>query len=60
MFGGINAENINDFIKAGAVGFGVGGSLIDLRAINNGDFDKITKSAQELVKGMHPLSLEQY
>lgn len=60
VFGGINAENINDFIKAGAVGFGVGGSLIDLKAINNGDFDKITKSAQELVKGMHPLSLEQY
>ncbi|MFT9848827.1 bifunctional 4-hydroxy-2-oxoglutarate aldolase/2-dehydro-3-deoxy-phosphogluconate aldolase [Aneurinibacillus sp. REN35] len=53
--GGITPENVAAFIKAGAVGVGVGGSLIDKTAIKQGDFKSITEKAAlflENIKGV--------
>lgn len=45
--GGINAENANDFIKAGCIGVGVGGNLVNKKLIEAGNFEAIKKLAQE-------------
>ena len=37
--GGVSKENINSFFKAGAVGVGMGSSLLHKEFIANGDFD---------------------
>lgn len=46
--GGINKDNIKDFIRAGAVGVGIGGSLVDKNAIDQGDYAKIEEYAKLL------------
>ncbi len=46
--GGIDADNIADFLAAGAVGAGVGGRLVDRKAIAQGNFDLIRQTAQAL------------
>ncbi|NSL53112.1 bifunctional 4-hydroxy-2-oxoglutarate aldolase/2-dehydro-3-deoxy-phosphogluconate aldolase [Calidifontibacillus erzurumensis] len=48
--GGVRPENISDFINAGAVGVGVGNSLIDKVAIKEGNFRKITEKAKILLE----------
>jgi 2-dehydro-3-deoxyphosphogluconate aldolase/(4S)-4-hydroxy-2-oxoglutarate aldolase len=48
--GGVNVENANEFIKAGAQGVGVGGSLVDNKAIYSGEYSKITHMAQAYVQ----------
>ncbi|NLN19303.1 MAG: bifunctional 4-hydroxy-2-oxoglutarate aldolase/2-dehydro-3-deoxy-phosphogluconate aldolase [Firmicutes bacterium] len=48
--GGIGAENAAAFIHAGAMAVGVGGALVDLKAISAGHFDIITEKAKELVR----------
>lgn len=48
--GGVGAENIGEFIRAGAVAAGVGGSLVDKKAIENEDWNTISKEAQRLVE----------
>ncbi|MBR4910696.1 MAG: bifunctional 4-hydroxy-2-oxoglutarate aldolase/2-dehydro-3-deoxy-phosphogluconate aldolase [Clostridia bacterium] len=50
--GGVNAENCAGFLKAGAAGVGVGGSLIKRDLIENGEFDKITALAKIFVKNL--------
>lgn len=48
--GGIDASNIGAFLRAGSVGFGVGGSLINRQAIAQGDFQKVTEAARQMVE----------
>ena len=48
--GGVNEKNVGDFIKAGAVGAGVGGNLVNKDWIAAGEFDKITALAKEFIK----------
>ena len=48
--GGVNSDNIDQFLKAGAKGVGVGGNLVDIKAINAGEYHKITQIAQAYVK----------
>ena len=48
--GGVTEKNVADFMAAGAVGAGVGGNLVNKTWIKNGEFDKITAVAKELVK----------
>lgn len=48
--GGINVDNIKDFINAGAKGVGIGGSLVNVKAACKGDFDKITQTARRFVE----------
>ncbi len=45
--GGINAQNMSDFLSAGVCGVGVGGNLVDINRINAGDFAGITALAKE-------------
>ncbi|NLM97038.1 MAG: bifunctional 4-hydroxy-2-oxoglutarate aldolase/2-dehydro-3-deoxy-phosphogluconate aldolase [Halanaerobiaceae bacterium] len=47
--GGIDISNMNDFINAGAVGVGVGSSLLDRQAIYEGNFDILSKKAGEFL-----------
>ncbi len=48
--GGVNADNIDQFIKAGAKGVGVGGNMADKKAIYQGDYGKIIQAAKTYVK----------
>jgi 2-dehydro-3-deoxyphosphogluconate aldolase / (4S)-4-hydroxy-2-oxoglutarate aldolase len=45
--GGVSAENVGEWIKAGAVAVGAGGKLI--AGAKTGDYDSITKTAKEFV-----------
>lgn len=47
--GGVNVDNVDQFIKAGAKGVGVGGNLVDKKAIYSGEYDKIIQVAQAYV-----------
>jgi len=47
--GGVNAKNAADFIAAGAFALGVGADLVDPKALREGNLQKITAAAQELV-----------
>ena len=53
--GGVNADNAADFLKAGAVGVGVGGNLVNKEWIKNGEFDKITAEAKKYVENIRSL-----
>ena len=48
--GGINEKNLKDYLEAGACGAGIGGNLANKTWIKNGEFDKITATAKELVR----------
>ncbi len=50
--GGINAGNVAEYLKKGCVGAGVGGSLVSLDLIKNGEFDKITEAAREYIRAI--------
>ena len=45
--GGINSQNAAEFIKAGAIGVGVGGNLVNKKLIEAGKFDEIRRLAGE-------------
>lgn len=44
--GGVNLDNADDFIRAGAVALGLGSALVDPRLVSSGRFDEITRTAQ--------------
>jgi len=48
--GAINKDNLADYLKAGAVGAGIGGNLINVEKIEQGDFAYITDSAREYIE----------
>lgn len=50
--GGVNAANAGEFIAAGAFALGVGADLVDAAALREGNLDKITTAAQELVSAV--------
>ena len=52
-FGGINCDNIGDYIKAGAIGAGIGSDLVNLKAIKSGDFETITLKAKQFIKAVN-------
>lgn len=47
--GGITPENVPEFMKLGAVGFGIGGNLINAKQVKEGRFDVIEESARAFV-----------
>lgn len=51
--GGVNAANAADFIAAGAFALGVGADLVDPKALREGNLEKITTAAQELVHAVN-------
>jgi 2-dehydro-3-deoxyphosphogluconate aldolase / (4S)-4-hydroxy-2-oxoglutarate aldolase len=50
--GGVNTANAADFIAAGAFALGVGADLVDAAALREGNLDKITNAARELVNAV--------
>ena len=45
--GGISPENMGDYLKAGACGFGIDSNIIDKKAINEGRFERISELAKK-------------
>ena len=45
--GGVDENNIQDFLKAGACGFGIGSGIINKKMIADGDYDSITALAEK-------------
>ena len=50
--GGVEAGNAAEWISAGAVALGVGGKLVDRAAIKAGNWDEITRRAEELISAV--------
>lgn len=50
--GGVTADNAADFLRAGAYGVGVGGSLVNKKWTDRGDYEKITAEARRFVKNL--------
>jgi len=51
--GGVNAANAAEFIAAGAFALGVGADLVDAAALREGNLEKISSAAQELVQAVN-------
>lgn len=47
--GGINENNIKDYLKAGVCGFGIGSNIIDKKALANNEYSKITELSEKYV-----------
>lgn len=50
--GGINENNAAEFIKAGVMGVGVGGNIVNRKMIENGDFSGITEIAKRFISSI--------
>jgi len=48
--GGVNLENVGEFIKAGAVAIAVGSAIVDEKAIAAGKFEVITENARKFLE----------
>ncbi len=48
--GGVNLQNAAAFIKAGCVALGVGGELVDKKALKEKKFDVLTENARAFLK----------
>lgn len=48
--GGINLNNVSDYIRAGSMAVGIGGNLINNKLISTGDFEEIEEIAKQYVK----------
>ena len=51
--GGVNAANAGEFIAAGAFALGVGAELVNAEALREGNLEKITQAAAELVRAVN-------
>ena len=50
--GGVDLDNIKDYLATGVCGFGMGSNIIDKKMLEKGDFDGITRLAAEYVKAV--------
>jgi len=48
--GGVTIDNVGEWIKAGAVAVGIGGDLLDKKAIEEGRYEVLTERAARMVK----------
>jgi 2-dehydro-3-deoxyphosphogluconate aldolase / (4S)-4-hydroxy-2-oxoglutarate aldolase len=48
--GGVDVNNVGDFLKAGCVAVGVGGSMVTAKMLQEGDWAGLTKLAKEFVE----------
>ncbi len=53
--GGVDDQNMKEFYRAGACGFGIGGGIVDLCAIAKGDFYAVTEKAKRYVEAVNAL-----
>lgn len=50
--GGINTQNISDYLKAGVCGFGIGSNIIDKEMLQRGDFKGIESFARDYTEAV--------
>lgn len=50
--GGLSAQNVAEYVRAGAAAVGVGGRLVDRQAVADRRFDLLTQRAHELVQAV--------
>ena len=50
--GGINLDNIDEYLEAGVCGFGLGTNIIDKNMVKNNDFEGITALAAKYVEAV--------
>ena len=50
--GGVNEKNAAEYMKAGCIGIGAGGNLVNREWIENGEWDKVTALAREFMKAV--------
>ena len=48
--GGITENNMQDYLKAGVCGFGIGSNIVNKNLLDNNKFEKITELAQKYTK----------
>jgi 2-dehydro-3-deoxyphosphogluconate aldolase/(4S)-4-hydroxy-2-oxoglutarate aldolase len=48
--GGVDVDNVADFLKAGCVALGAGGSLVSSKILENSDWPAVTAKAREFVQ----------
>lgn len=51
--GGVSVDNCREFLKAGALGIGVGGNLVSPKLVEESRFDEITKIAEAYMKAVN-------
>lgn len=51
--GGVNADNCAEFMKAGAYGVGVGGSLVNKKWVDAGEYWRITEEAKRFIENIN-------
>ena len=49
VVGGVDETNIKTFLASGAIGAGIGGSLVNTAWVKAGQYEKITEAARLLV-----------
>jgi 2-dehydro-3-deoxyphosphogluconate aldolase/(4S)-4-hydroxy-2-oxoglutarate aldolase len=47
--GGVDLQNMRAYLDAGAAGFGLGGSLVDKKAVSSGDWGQVEETARSVV-----------
>ena len=50
--GGVDENNIKDYLKAGVSGFGIGSNIVDKKMIENNDWDGIAQLAKKYVHAL--------
>lgn len=50
--GGVNLDNAPEFIRAGAVGLGIGGELVDKTLVAEGRWDELTRRAGAFISAV--------
>lgn len=53
--GGVDLSNLAEYAKAGVAGFGIGGNIIDKKALEAGDYKAITELARRYVSAIKEL-----
>jgi len=48
--GGIDENNMSEYLKAGVCGFGIGSNIVNKKMIDNDDFEGITELAKKYIK----------
>lgn len=51
--GGVSLTNAGDWIKAGACAVGLGTALLDKKAIESGDYNKLTENAKSIMNSIN-------
>lgn len=50
--GGINENNMADYLKAGVCGFGIGSNIVNKKMLENNNYSEITKLAEKYVSNI--------